>query len=88
MVIQTTIPLSLYPTISKNNPPIKAAETVLMERFKIFKNKVPNTTTVETLQEVEIVTFNYEINEKKFVAVVQYNKSDSSKTSVLEVNPV
>lgn len=59
-----------------------------MEKFKIFKNKVPNTTTVETLQEVEIVTFNYEINEKKFVAVVQYNKSDSSKTSVLEVNPV
>lgn len=88
LVIQTTIPLSLYPTISKNNPPIKAAETVLSEKFKIFKNKVPNTTTVETLQEVEILTFNYEINEKKFVAVVQYNKTDSSKTSVLEVNPV
>lgn len=59
LVTQASIPLPLYPAISKNNQPIKAAETFLMEKFKIFKNKVPNMTTVETLHEVEIVTFNY-----------------------------
>ena len=34
------------------------------------------------------MTFNYEISRKKFVAVCQYDKTDESKTKIIEVNPV
>ena len=48
---------------------------------------MPVTTTVEHFENNEIVTYNYEVGKKTFVAVVKYDKV-TKKPEIIEVNPV
>lgn len=77
----------MYPVAVKTYKPLQDSEVILQEKYKIFKSKVPVLTTVETLEKVEIITFSYEINQKKFIAVVQYDKT-GKESKILEVSPV
>lgn len=83
IITQNTIPVDIYPVTVKNNVVLKESETTLLQKFKIFKNKIPTLTTIESLEKQEIITFNYEINQKKFVAVVQYDKTKQEEIKVL-----
>lgn len=47
VVEQKTIPLLIYPTFVKDHKEVKDSESILIEKYKIFKGKVPTTTTVE-----------------------------------------
>ena len=87
IITQNTIPVKVYPTIVKRNKELKKCETVLTQKFKIFKHKVPVSTTVEHFETNEIVTYNYEVGKKTFVAVVKYDKI-TKKPEILEVNPI
>lgn len=83
IITQNTIPVDIYAVTVKNNVVLKESETTLLQKFKIFKNKIPTLTTIESLESQEIITFNYEINQKKFVAVVQYDKTKQEEIKVL-----
>jgi hypothetical protein len=87
IITQNTIPATLYPIIVVKNKPLLESETALVEKFKIFKNKVPKTTTVENFETVQIITYSYEIGDKTFVAVVQFDK-DNNNVNIIEVSPV
>jgi hypothetical protein len=54
----------------------------------MFKNKVPNLTAIASYQNVDLITFNYEVGPKKFIAVVSYDKINNNNTSIVEVNPI
>lgn len=88
IITQNTIPAAIYPTIVKENKSVKDSEQILVEKFKMFKNKVPTLTIVESFEIIDKVTFNYNVNEKKFVAVVAYNKTDKASSKIIEVTPV
>ena len=87
VVSQNTIPVSVYPTIVKRNKGLKRCETVVTDKFKIFKNKLPISTTVEHFDENEIISFNFQVGPKRFVAVVQNDKVNKN-CKIIEVNPI
>ena len=47
VVEQRTIPLLIYPSFIKDHKEIKDSESTLVDKYKIFKGKVPTTTTIE-----------------------------------------
>jgi hypothetical protein len=49
---------------------------------------VPTKTTIQSDESTQKIVFNYNINDKKFVAVVAQNKSNPSENTILEVSPV
>jgi hypothetical protein len=84
---QNTIPMLIYPSYIKEHKEIKDSESVLIEKYKVFKGKIPTSVSVEQFSETIKTTYNYEISSKKFVAIVDYNTT--SKTGkVIEMNPV
>lgn len=87
IITQNTIPANLYPLIIVKNIPLQESETVLIEKYKIFKNKVPKSTTVENFESTQIINFNYEIGDKTFIAVVQYDK-ETKDVNIVEVSPI
>lgn len=88
VISQNTIPSSIYPVYVKENKSLKEVETVLMDKYKIFKNKIPETTTIETFETIEMVTLTFSVAQKKFVIVAQHDKTGKDETKILEVNPV
>lgn len=49
---------------------------------------MPTKTTIQSDESTQKIVFNYNINDKKFVAVVAQNKSNPSENTILEVSPV
>jgi hypothetical protein len=87
IIQQGTIPAIVYPAFIKEHKEVKDSESILIEKYKMFKGKIPTTTTVEQYFDVMKTTFTYEISTKKFVAVVDYNIT--SKTGkIIEMSPV
>jgi hypothetical protein len=87
IIQQGTIPTIVYPAFIKEHKEVKDSESILIEKYKMFKGKIPTTTTVEQYFDVMKTTFTYEISTKKFVAVVDYNIT--SKTGkIIEMSPV
>lgn len=75
---QHTIPSAIYPSYVKDHKEVKDSETILVEKYKIFKGKTPSSTVIEAFTDVIKTTFNYDIGAKKFVAVVDYNTLTST----------
>ena len=46
-VEQKTIPLLIYPSFVKDHKQVKDSESTLVDKYKIFKGKVPTTTIIE-----------------------------------------
>lgn len=75
---QNTIPSSIYPSYIKEHKEVKDSETILAEKYKIFKGKTPSITVIEQFTDVIKTTFSYEIGSKKFIAIVDYNTLTST----------
>ena len=84
---QNTIPAEIYPVVVKRVTELKATEEVLVQKFKIFNNKVPTLTTIEHFESTNFITFTYDISSKHFVAVLKYDKI-TDKVEIIEVNPM
>jgi len=54
----------------------------------MFRNKVPSSTVIESHNTIDVITTSYEVGQKKFTAVVYYDKVTRENTKVLEVNSV
>lgn len=87
LIEQTTIPAIVYPTYIRDHRQVKDSESILVEKHKMFKGKLPTTATVETYSDVTKTTFTYEVGNKRFVAVVDYNMT-SKAGKIVEMNPV
>ena len=74
VISQNTIPSEVFSTVVKKHKPLAVSQDLLLQKFKIFKHKVPTLTTVEHFGKVEVYNFQYEVGHKKFVAVVQIDK--------------
>lgn len=59
VITQNTIPVKIYPIIVKKHKELRDCEHVLVSKFRIFKNKVPISTTVEHFDNSEVVNYNY-----------------------------
>lgn len=88
MVIQSTIPSAIYSVVVQDTPSLKYSESVLLDKYKIFRSKVPTSTVVESFNTVDVITTNYQVGAKTFIAVVQYDKTTQENTKILEVNPI
>lgn len=74
--------------VLQDNPNLKYSQIILHDKYKMFKNKTPNSTTIESHNSVDLITYNYEVGNKKFIAVVQYDKKTPENTKIVEVSPV
>lgn len=84
---QATIPALLYPSYVREHRQVKDSESLLVEKYKMLKGKVPSSATVEHYSDVVKTTFTYEVGSKRFVAVVDYN-STAKAGKIIEMNPV
>lgn len=87
VVQQATIPTIVYASYVKEHKEVKESESILVEKYKIFKGKLPTSATVENYTDVVKTTFAYEISNKKFIAVVDYNLTIKSG-KIIEMSPV
>lgn len=61
---------------------------MLVEKYKILKNKIPVSTVIESFNTVDVITYNYEVGTKKFIAVVHFDKVTQENTKVIEMSPI
>ena len=87
VVKQVTIPTLVYPTFVRENRDVKDSESILVEKYRIFRGKIPTSVIVEEYAELVKTTFNFEIGSKKFVAVIDYNTTSKSG-KIIEMSPV
>lgn len=72
----------------KDDKTLKDTEAILTDKYKMFKGKVPVSTTIVLLGPIIKITYKYRISEKKFIIVIFYDIKNKTNSKIQEVSPV